>query len=110
MSAAALKCASRIAHPSVSGLPSNRSPPVLGEALAPNLVVFGALWAIAVVSPKRGGIARATFVAIAIAALLRYLWWRWTDTLLDQWWTVQGLYIWAMFLFELLVSADLVLG
>jgi cellulose synthase (UDP-forming) len=80
---------------------------MLGEALAPNLLVFGALLAIA---PNRSNTARLAFVVIVVGVILRYLGWRWTETLADECWTVQGIYVLGCFIFELIVSADLIIG
>jgi cellulose synthase (UDP-forming) len=80
------------------------------ETLFPNLAIIGALLLITAVAPNRSNIARSAFVVIVIIATLRYLWWRWRDTLADEWNTVQGLYILACFGLELLVSAERILG
>jgi hypothetical protein len=53
------------------------------DFLVPNLVVLGALTLICALSPRRGNLARTAFVAIAAATVLRYQWWRWTDTIPD---------------------------
>jgi cellulose synthase (UDP-forming) len=83
---------------------------MFNEMLAPNLLVLGAMLAIATLANTRSTMARVAFMSIAIIATLRYLWWRWTDTLLDEWWTGPGLYTLGCFVFELLVSAELILG
>ena len=83
---------------------------MLGEALAPNLLILGTLLAIAVLVPDRSNPARCLFVVVSIAALLRYMWWRWTSTLPKELSTFQDIYIVACFIFEFLISADLVLG
>jgi cellulose synthase/poly-beta-1,6-N-acetylglucosamine synthase-like glycosyltransferase len=80
------------------------------EALLPNLVILGALLLITTVAPNRPNIARSAFVAIVIAAMVRYLWWRWHDTLPGDWSTPQGFYIVICFGFELVVSAERILG
>jgi cellulose synthase/poly-beta-1,6-N-acetylglucosamine synthase-like glycosyltransferase len=79
------------------------------DFLVPNLVVLGALTLISACSPKRGNLARAIFVAIAAA--LRYQWWRWTDTIPAAWWTSrQGLYAFGCFAFEVVVLFDALIG
>jgi cellulose synthase/poly-beta-1,6-N-acetylglucosamine synthase-like glycosyltransferase len=81
------------------------------DALAPNLFVLGAILTICAAFPKRTPLARAAFVTVAAAATLRYLWWRWTDTVLPvEWRSVQGLFILGCFVFELTVLLDSVLG
>jgi cellulose synthase (UDP-forming) len=80
------------------------------EALVPNLIVFGSLLLISALAPRAGTTARIIFVAIVVAATARYVWWRWTYTLSDEWGTLQGIYIVACFAFELVVCADRVLG
>jgi len=79
-------------------------------ALSPNLLTLGALLFIAAVATNKFAIARMAFVAIVITMTLRYMWWRWTDTLIDEWGTVQGVYIFACFALELVISADMLLG
>jgi cellulose synthase (UDP-forming) len=80
------------------------------EALVPNLLVFGSLLLIGALVPGRSTVARATAVVVVTAVTARYLWWRWNTTLPEEWGTLQGIYILACFAFELVVSADRILG
>jgi cellulose synthase (UDP-forming) len=80
------------------------------EALLPNLFTLGALLLIPAVAPNRPNVARTAFVAIAVVVTFRYLWWRWSATLPDEGGTFQSLYIVACFAFEIIVSAERVLG
>jgi cellulose synthase/poly-beta-1,6-N-acetylglucosamine synthase-like glycosyltransferase len=81
------------------------------DALAPNLLVLGAILTICAAFLKRAPLARTAFVAIAVAATLRYLWWRWTDTvLLAEWRSIPGLFILGCFAFELIVLLDSMLS
>jgi cellulose synthase (UDP-forming) len=82
---------------------------MFGEAFAPNLIALGALLAIPAFGPAHSRWTRTALVGVAVIAILRYLWWRWTDTLVDEIWTVQGAYVATCFAFELAVSADLIL-
>ena len=79
-------------------------------ALFPNLLILGALLLITTVAPNRPNIARTTFVVIVIVVTIRYLWWRYSDTLSDDWSTLQGFYIAGCFGFELIVSAERILN
>jgi cellulose synthase (UDP-forming) len=81
------------------------------EFLTPSLAVLGALVLICALSPRRANLARTLFVAIAAAAALRYQWWRWTDTIPDDWWASgQGIYTALCFAFEAAVLLDTLLG
>jgi cellulose synthase (UDP-forming) len=79
---------------------------MLDEALAPNLIVLGAMVAIAGSSARSSNVARSLIALIAIAATLRYIWWRWDTTVAPLDFSVgHNLFILACFLFELLVAA-----
>jgi cellulose synthase (UDP-forming) len=80
------------------------------EALVPNLVVLGALLLVSGLGTNRSTLARTIVVVIVTAVTVRYLWWRWNNTLADDWVSLQGIYVLACFAFELVVSADRVLG
>jgi cellulose synthase (UDP-forming) len=75
-------------------------------ALFPNLLILGALLLVTTLPPSRPNIARTAFVSIVLVATVRYLWWRYDETLSDDWSTVQGLYIAACFGFEFIVAAE----
>jgi cellulose synthase (UDP-forming) len=83
---------------------------MLTEAVASNLLVLGLLIAICAATPNRGNIGRTAFVIVAVTASLRYLWWRWTDTLPDEWQSGSSLFMLGCFAFELISIADGIIG
>jgi cellulose synthase (UDP-forming) len=84
---------------------------MVSEALGSNLLILGALIAICAALPGRSNRARAAFSAIAIIATLRYLWWRWTDTIapLDGW-SGENIWMVACFVIELVVMLESFIG
>ncbi|MBL8668737.1 MAG: glycosyltransferase [Rhodospirillales bacterium] len=81
------------------------------EALAANFLTLGAIHLICAVGHCRHAMARLAFACIGIATPLRYLWWRWFETVLpvgrhDP----QGLFILVCFAFELIVLLDSILS
>jgi len=76
---------------------------------APFLFVLGLHLGIAPMLPRRANTVRALVVGFGIAVVARYLWWRFPETVLPaDPTTVQGVWIWALFLIEALALFDAV--
>jgi cellulose synthase (UDP-forming) len=77
------------------------------EALGPNLAVLGILLLVAALSPGRSNLARTLVAAVSVSASARYMLWRWTDTVPEQWWlSGEGFYVLVWFVVELVIMAD----
>ncbi|MFO0997948.1 MAG: glycosyltransferase [Alphaproteobacteria bacterium] len=81
------------------------------EALGPNLLVAGALILICAFLPGRSNRARAAFSAVAVVATLRYLWWRWTDTIAPlEGSSAETLWMIGCFVVEAVVMLESIIG